>query len=71
MPFVEYDEVRAACPECGRLFPTEEALHDHQADSHERAAPAEKRRSASCSICEKKFPTVGQLAEHSRRAHST
>jgi uncharacterized C2H2 Zn-finger protein len=35
MPYVEYDEVEAVCPECGRIFRSEEALEAHQRESHE------------------------------------
>ena len=70
MPFVDYDEVRAACADCGRLFPSEEALAAHQADSHAQAPPEAKKHAVACSVCGRKFPTIGQLAEHNRRAHT-
>lgn len=34
MPYVEYDEIEAICPECGRVFLSEEALELHRQDSH-------------------------------------
>lgn len=34
MPYVEYDEIEAICPECGRVFLSEEALERHRQDSH-------------------------------------
>lgn len=35
MPYVEYDEARAVCSECGRAFPDEEALEAHRRESHD------------------------------------
>jgi C2H2-type zinc finger len=70
MPFVEYDEVQAACSDCGRQFPSEEALTAHRADSH-ASAPEERRpRRVACSLCDRSFPSVGALAEHNRRHHT-
>jgi uncharacterized C2H2 Zn-finger protein len=40
MPYVEYDEVEAVCPECGRIFRSEDALEVHQRESHMTLAPA-------------------------------
>ncbi len=41
MPYIEYDEVAASCPECGRNFRSEEDLERHLVEVHERpAAPA-------------------------------
>ena len=34
MPYVEYDEVEAICPECGRAFRSEEALAVHKEEAH-------------------------------------
>ncbi len=70
MPFVEYDEVGAVCAECGRQFPTEEALTVHKADSHAQAPPEAKKQTVACSVCRRRFPSIGQLAEHNRRAHT-
>jgi hypothetical protein len=70
MPFVEYDEVGAACADCGRSFPSEEALAAHKAESHGHAPPAAKKQAVECSVCHRKFPSIGQLAEHNRRAHT-
>jgi hypothetical protein len=53
MPYVEYDEVQAVCSDCGRIFPSEDALSAHRAESHAvedvtAAAPRPaRRRSAS------------------------
>ena len=71
MPYVEYDEVEAACSECGRMFRTEEALAAHRQESH-TTAPEEKARShrVACSVCHRTFGSTGALAEHNRRAHT-
>ncbi len=74
MPYVEYDEVEAICSDCGRVFRSEDALAEHQAEAHsgqesvERAAaPA---RGVTCSICQQKFRSASALREHNRRAHN-
>lgn len=36
MPYVEYDEVAASCPECGRNFRSEEDLETHLEEVHAR-----------------------------------
>jgi uncharacterized C2H2 Zn-finger protein len=41
MPYVEYDEVEATCPECGRIFRSEDALRFHLDEAHR---PVEPRR---------------------------
>ena len=42
VPYVEYDEVEAACSECGRYFRTQEALEAHIRESHAaETSPAE------------------------------
>ncbi|MGI0054364.1 MAG: hypothetical protein ACREB9_04170 [Thermoplasmata archaeon] len=35
MPYVEYDEIEAICPECGRVFRSEETLATHRVETHE------------------------------------
>jgi uncharacterized C2H2 Zn-finger protein len=56
MPFVEYDEVEAVCPDCGMIFRSEEALEHHQAEVHQpvpvpRAAkPVARRRAPSSDV---------------------
>jgi hypothetical protein len=48
MPYVEYDEVQAACSDCGRIFRSEEALEAHRKESHEiedvTRSPSSSRR---------------------------
>jgi uncharacterized C2H2 Zn-finger protein len=34
VPFVEYDEVEAVCPDCGMIFRSEEALDHHRDEVH-------------------------------------
>lgn len=34
MPYVEYDEIEAICPECGRVFRSEETLASHKEEAH-------------------------------------
>lgn len=50
MPYVEYDEARAVCSECGRAFPDEEALAAHRRESHDvpdvTRVPVRPRRTA-------------------------
>jgi hypothetical protein len=71
VPYVEYDEVEAACAECGRLFRSDEALAAHRAESHATAAdPAPAQRRVACSVCRQTFGSTGALAAHNRRAHS-
>jgi len=71
VPFVEYDEIEAACSECGRLFRSTDALQTHLTESHATAEPAPKARAAVvCSVCGRSFPTLPGLAEHNRRAHT-
>jgi len=70
MPFVDYDEVGAACADCGRAFPTEEALATHRDESHAQAPPEAKKHAVTCSVCARKFPSIGQLSEHNRRSHN-
>jgi DNA-directed RNA polymerase subunit RPC12/RpoP len=75
MPYVDYDEVGAACAECGRLFRSVEDLDSHRRESHvtARLSPPEKPRTASlpCSLCSKKFHSIAALQDHTRRDHST
>jgi hypothetical protein len=74
MPYVEYDEVEAACAECGRLFRSVEALDAHKAEAH----PSEKTATPGlqvpkvvrCSVCHQTLPSVAALQRHSRQAHT-
>jgi hypothetical protein len=40
MPYVEYDEVAAICPECGRMFRSEDDLRTHKEEVHAQPATA-------------------------------
>lgn len=74
VPFVDYDEARANCADCGRNFPSEEALAEHRRDTHD---PAADRRKAApptvtvrCAVCGGQFRSVAALAAHNRDAHT-
>jgi C2H2-type zinc finger/Zinc finger, C2H2 type len=72
VPYVEYDEVEAACSDCGRLFRSEEALEAHRLEAHggdprPRAPPS---RQVRCAVCHREFPSVSALARHNRSAHT-
>ena len=72
VPYVEYDEVEAACPECGRLFRSADALEAHVADSHATVVPAVRPpRSVKCSVCGARFPTTSAHSRHNRSAHTS
>ncbi len=46
MPYVEYDEIEAICPKCGRVFRSEETLALHREEAHsglEEILPSPKR----------------------------
>lgn len=75
MPYVEYDEVKAVCSECGRAFETEEALRTHDQEAH---ALTRRARSGlpppapvTCSVCGRTFPSVSALGRHNRRDHTS
>ena len=72
MPYVEYDEVQAVCSDCGRIFPSEEALAAHRTEAHAGLeAPKERGKSFACSVCGARFRSTSGLAEHNRRAHTS
>jgi len=74
MPYVEYDEVEAICSDCGRVFRSEEALAEHQAEAHSGQEPTERAptRAASvkCSLCQRTFRSAAALREHNAHAHN-
>jgi uncharacterized C2H2 Zn-finger protein len=75
VPYVEYDEVEAACPECGAVFRSTEALDAHLRESHAgtgsaRGAPP-KPKAVKCSVCGAKFPSISALQRHNKSAHVT
>jgi hypothetical protein len=75
MPYVDYDEVGAACADCGRLFRSAEDLETHRRDSHaparSSAPPKPKTANLPCSLCTRKFFSIAALQDHTRRDHST
>lgn len=72
MPYVEYDEVQAACSDCGRQFPSEEALAVHRREAHGglESSGRPTARSVECSVCHGRFRSTAALTEHNRRAHT-
>ncbi len=75
MPFVDYDEVEAACSTCGALFRSAETLEEHRRSVHsasETAAVVAKKSAPSryvCEVCKSRFRSVEALARHNRSAH--
>ena len=70
MPYVEYDEVEAACPECGSLFRSTETLEAHRQEVHGGSASAPERpRPVRCAVCGRTVRSVAALELHNRRAH--
>ncbi len=73
MPYVEYDEVEGACPECGATFRSQEALEAHARESHAGPAGGPTRtpatRSVKCSVCGAQLASVSALQRHNRQAH--
>jgi DNA-directed RNA polymerase subunit RPC12/RpoP len=75
MPYVDYDEVGAACAECGRLFRSPEDLDAHRRETHPRvragATEAPRKATLPCSMCSRKFFSIAALKDHTHRDHST
>ncbi len=70
VPYVEYDEVEAVCPECGAAFRSTETLDAHVRESHATAQGATPRaRSVTCSVCGASLPSVSALQRHNTTAH--
>ena len=72
MPYVEYDEVEAACADCGRLFRSEEALASHRAEAHD-PSPTPKEppvTSVRCAVCRRSFSSISALSRHNRTSHT-
>jgi uncharacterized C2H2 Zn-finger protein len=68
------------CPDCGREFPTQQALQEHinrdhmgtMTDTADTAAP-ESRGGASqqeCPSCSAEFPSLESVTEHRRSQHA-
>lgn len=75
MPYVDYDEVGAACADCGRLFRSAEDLEAHRRESHPvaqvRSTSKPRKATLPCSLCSQKFFSIAALEDHTRRDHST
>lgn len=72
MPYVEYDENEAVCPQCGSSFRSEEILEAHVRESHADPADqggADRNRTVLCSVCGASLPSVNALVRHNRIAH--
>lgn len=73
MPYVEYDEVEAICPDCGRTFRSEDALAAHRDESHsgvEEGPPtAGDPSEVCCPICRHTFASESALKIHSHDTH--
>ncbi|MGA7922397.1 MAG: C2H2-type zinc finger protein [Thermoplasmata archaeon] len=73
MPYVEYDEVQAVCPDCGRPFRSEEALDQHREEVHAPSAETVPGPTSPgppfCPACRLPFATSQDLDHHRRSAH--
>jgi len=72
VPYVEYDETQAVCPQCGTAFRSPEILEEHLKDSHggpSGGAPAERPKRVTCSVCGARLLSVSALQRHNREAH--
>jgi uncharacterized C2H2 Zn-finger protein len=74
MPYVEYDEVQAVCSDCGRIFPSDDALAAHRTEAHgglEGPGTSGPAKLIDCSVCHKKFRSTAALTDHNRKAHTS
>ncbi len=72
VPYVEYDETEAVCPQCGSVFRSQEVLDAHVAESHGVASaktPTPEAKAVRCSVCGRRFPSISALQRHNRTAH--
>jgi uncharacterized C2H2 Zn-finger protein len=72
VPYVEYDENEAACPQCGSVFRSPEVLEAHLKESHggpEGGGPPPSRKMVRCSVCGQRLSSVTALERHNRTAH--
>jgi uncharacterized C2H2 Zn-finger protein len=72
VPYVEYDETEAVCPQCGSTFRSPEILEAHVTDSHggpARDPPPPPAKEVRCSVCRTRLPSVAALERHNRLAH--
>ncbi len=72
MPYVEYDENEATCPQCGSTFRSPEILETHVRGSHAApaiSAPPPHPKRVRCSVCDADLSSVHALERHNREAH--
>jgi len=72
VPYVEYDETEAVCPQCGSAFRSPEILEAHVRESHaEPGSDAAKAtpKKVRCSVCGAGFSSIPALQRHNRGAH--
>ena len=72
MPYVEYDEGEAVCPQCGSAFRSVEVLEAHVRESHADPGAAASKgspRAVRCSVCGERLASVSALERHNRTAH--
>ena len=72
MPYVEYDENEAVCPQCGSAFRSPEVLEAHRKESHGDSGggpPPPSRKSVLCSVCGARLSSIPALERHNREAH--
>jgi uncharacterized C2H2 Zn-finger protein len=66
------------CPECGREFPTQQALQEHVNRDHMGTMTGRGEQQVSpryanlheCRACSEEFPSAESLAQHRRQVHS-
>jgi uncharacterized Zn finger protein len=72
VPYVEYDETEAACPQCGSVFRSPEVLEAHLKESHEGQGGGPSlpiRKTVRCSVCGARLSSITALERHNREAH--
>ena len=72
VPYVEYDETQAVCPQCGAAFRSPDILEEHLRDSHGGPAGGESEarpKRVACSVCGARLPSVSALQRHNQEAH--
>jgi uncharacterized Zn finger protein len=72
VPYVEYDENEAACPQCGSVFRSPEVLEAHLKESHEGRGGGPSlpsRKTVRCSVCGARMSSITALERHNREAH--
>jgi uncharacterized Zn finger protein len=72
VPYVEYDENEAICPQCGSAFRSPEVLEAHLQESHGGpggGAPTPSRKMVRCSVCGARLSSIAALERHNRESH--